>query len=143
MGDPAPIQPAAQHQPAAPAQPAPVQPKAPIPAEHQVLQDVFEALRNKCVASANHPQTRRKLDDVAKKLEVLYDKLRENALPQPTLGGLHQIKEYVWSYDYNSCLAVLNQLVSTGSFAVLSQFIPGVKVLIQVASQLGVYIERR
>ena len=64
-------------------------------------------------------------------------------LPQPTLGGLHQIKEYVWSYDYNSCLAVLNQLVSTGSFAVLSQFIPGVKVLIQVASQLGVYIERR
>merc|ERR1719206_758354 len=114
----------AQQQQQPPQPPAPVE-KAPIPDEHKVLQEVFEALRAKCVAAANHPQIKRKLDDVAKKLEVLYDKLRENALPQPTLGGLHQIKEYIWAYDYKTCLLVLNQLASTGSFAVLSKFIPG------------------
>merc|ERR1719249_335623 len=108
----------------APPPPAPVE-KAPIPAEHQVIQDVFDALRTKCVAAASHPQIKRKLEDVGKKLEVLYDKLRENALPQPTLDGLHQIKEYIWAYDYKTCLLVLNQLASTGSFALLSRFIPG------------------
>lgn len=34
--------------------PAPVE-KPPIPAEHKVLQDTFEALRTKCLAAANHP----------------------------------------------------------------------------------------
>lgn len=63
-------------------------------------------------------------------------------LPEQTVSGLHQIKEYIWAYDYGSCLTVLNLLVSSGSFSVLSQFLPGVKVLIQVASQLGVYLER-
>merc|ERR1719259_1391633 len=127
----------------APPPPAPVE-KAPIPAEHQVIQDVFDALRTKCVAAASHPQIKRKLEDVGKKLEVLYDKLRENSLPQPTLSGLHQITEFVWSFDYKSCLLVLNQMASAGSaFVLLSQFVPGIKVLIQVAMQLGVYIERR
>ena len=65
-------------------------------------------------------------------------------LPQPTLSGLHQITEFVWSFDYKSCLLVLNQMASAGSaFVLLSQFVPGIKVLIQVAMQLGVYIERR
>ncbi len=36
------------------AAPAPVE-KGPIPAEHLVLQEVFDGLRNKCVAAANHP----------------------------------------------------------------------------------------
>ena len=38
--------------PAAP--PVPVD-KGPIPPEHAVLQEVFDGLRNKCVAAANHP----------------------------------------------------------------------------------------
>merc|ERR1719495_2528413 len=86
--------------PALSASPAPHQPpvpveKPPIPDEHKILQEVFEALRAKCVAAANHPQIKRKLEDVAKKLEVLYDKLRENALPQPTVTGLHQLVDYL------------------------------------------------
>ena len=32
----------------------PVQ-KGPIPSEHQVLQQVFDALRTKCLSAANHP----------------------------------------------------------------------------------------
>lgn len=64
-------------------------------------------------------------------------------LPVSTISGLHQIKDGIWAYDYTSCLSHVNQLVSTGSFSVLSQFIPGIKVLLQVSSQLGVYIEKR
>ena len=122
---------------------------------------------------------KRKLTDVAKKLEILYDKLRANSvstmiffgsiasvglpdlilaikkmlmiflhffpifqLPPTTTTGLHQMVQHIWAYDYNSCLQVINQMVSGGSFALLAEFLPGVKVLIQVASQLGVYIER-
>ena len=50
MGDPAPITPAAPQ-----CQPEPPKPKAPIPTEHQALHDVFDSLRTKCIAAANHP----------------------------------------------------------------------------------------
>ncbi len=127
-------------------------------------------------------QTRRKLEDVGRKLEILYDKLRDQSvstssfslsgalvfcyggrgyflvlffsclswvvetfsiffqLPPATLDGLHSIASSALSHAYPHCLATVNQLVSTGSFALLAEFLPGVKVLLQVASQLGVYI---
>merc|ERR1719430_926196 len=79
-----------QHQ-APPPQPEPAQPPAPIPAEHQVIQDVMESLRSKCQqgAAASHPQVRRKLEDVSTKLDILYNKLRAGSLSAPTLQGLH------------------------------------------------------
>jgi hypothetical protein len=49
---------------------------------------------------------------------------------------------HVWAFDYNSCLAVIHRLISSGSFDILAEFMPGVKVLIQVAMQLGAYLER-
>ena len=67
---------------------------------------------------------------------------RFSQLPKSTIDGLHQIKDGIWAYDYNSCLSYVNQLVSTGSFSVLSQFLPGIKVLLQVSSQLGVFLEK-
>ncbi len=33
--------------------------KGPIPQEHKVLQEVFDGLRSRCVAAANHPVSRR------------------------------------------------------------------------------------
>ena len=62
-----------------PVQEKPVE-KGPIPAEHQELQTVFDTLLNKCVTASNVPTTKRKLEDVAKKLEVLYDKLRDSTV---------------------------------------------------------------
>lgn len=35
--------------------PEPPKPKAPIPTEHQIIQDVFDGLRGRCLAAANHP----------------------------------------------------------------------------------------
>lgn len=60
-----------------PPPPAPVV-KGPIPSEHQVIQDTFELLVNRCQQATQQLPLKRKLDDVKKKLEVLYDKLREN-----------------------------------------------------------------
>jgi hypothetical protein len=35
--------------------PEPPKEKAPLPAEHAQIQDVFDGLKNKCLAAANHP----------------------------------------------------------------------------------------
>jgi len=84
---------------------------------------------------------RRKLEDVSLKLDILYDKLRKQVLSPATLQGLHTILSHVWQYDYQSCMQVISGLIAGGSFAEMSDFMPGVKVLLQVAQQQGVYVE--
>ncbi|CAH1984308.1 unnamed protein product [Acanthoscelides obtectus] len=54
--------------------------KPPIPQEHEELKRVFDKVRERCSDAANNPQTKRKLEDVARKLETLYDLLREQKL---------------------------------------------------------------
>jgi len=134
-----PSEPANQPAPEPPA-PEPA-PPAPIPTEHQVIQDTFESLRSKCQQAAAHPQVRRKLEDVSLKLDILYDKLRKQVLSPATLQGLHTILSHIWQYDYQSCMQVISGLIAGGSFAEMSDFMPGVKVLLQVAQQQGVYVE--
>jgi len=129
------------NQPPAPQPPAEVEPPAPIPAEHQVIQDVLESLRSKCQQAASHPQVRRKLEDVSTKLDILYSKLRAGSLSSATLQGLHTILQHIWQYDYQACMQVIAGLIAGGSFAEMSDFMPGVKVLLQVAQQQGVYVE--
>jgi len=131
--------PPANHQQAAP--PEPAQPPAPIPAEHQVIQDVMESLRSKCQQASSHPQIRRKLEDVSAKLDILYNKLRAGSLSAATLQGLHSILQHIWQYDYPACMQVIAGLIAGGSFAEMSDFMPGVKMLLQVAQQQGVYVE--
>ena len=52
--------------------------KGPIPSEHQIIQDTFDLLVTRCQQATQQLPLKRKLDDVKKKLDVLYDKLREN-----------------------------------------------------------------
>lgn len=54
---------------------APIE-KGPIRPENQLIQSVFDGLLNKCMQITNAPAAKRKLEDVSKKLDVLYDKLR-------------------------------------------------------------------
>jgi protein transport protein SEC31 len=61
-------------------QPPQVIEKGPIPTEHQVIKTVFDTLLTNCLNSSNQPTLKRKLDDVSKKLEVLYDKLRDSTV---------------------------------------------------------------
>ena len=50
--------------------------KGPIAVENQIIQSVFDGLLHKCISLTNAPTAKRKLEDVSKKLDVLYDKLR-------------------------------------------------------------------
>ncbi|CAL1529193.1 unnamed protein product [Lymnaea stagnalis] len=126
--------------------PAPVEPpapvsKGPIPSEHQVLQDIFDKLVKSCAQVAPNAQMKRKLEDVTRKLDVLYDRLRENLLSQTVLLGLHQIVQAIQQYDYNTGLNVYTGMISHGNFSEISNFMPALKVLLQSALQMQVYVQ--
>ncbi|KAL5017881.1 hypothetical protein ScPMuIL_003603 [Solemya velum] len=132
-----------QVQPQTPPPPEPVKEiqKGPIPAEHQILQDIFNSLVHNCLSAARNAQTKRKLEDVNRKLELLYDRLRADSLSQSVILGLHQIVQAVQQYDYSTGLQIYTQLVSQGNFSEISSFMPGLKMLIQSAHQLQVYVQ--
>lgn len=117
--------------------PAPVM-KGPIPSEHLTLQETFNGLAERCKNTANNPHTKRKLDDVSKRLEALYDKLREQKMSNPILEGLHEISQACQGRDYPRGLMAHTRLISSGSFSEISTFMPGLKSLMQIATQLRV-----
>ncbi|XP_065286810.1 protein transport protein Sec31A isoform X2 [Dermacentor albipictus] len=130
---------AAPPSPAVP--PPPPKEKGPIPKENQILQEVFEELRLNCAHAAVNPQIKRKLDDVARKLENMYDRLREDTIAPATTHGLHQIVQAIQQNDYATALSIHSYLVSSSNFSETSSFLPGLKALLQVAQQLGVYVQ--
>ncbi|BFZ17823.1 hypothetical protein BsWGS_20864 [Bradybaena similaris] len=135
----APVQPVKQSVPAPElSKPAP---KGPIAPEHQVLQDVLDKLVKSCSQIAPNAQMKRKLEDVARKLEILYERLRENQLSASVLQGLHQIVQAIQQYDYNSGLTTYTSMVSHSNFSEISNFMPAIKVLIQSAAQMQVYLQ--
>lgn len=117
--------------------PAPVM-KGPIPSEHLILQETFSGLAERCKGTANNQHTKRKLDDVSKRLESLYDKLREQKMSNPILEGLHEIAQACQGGDYPRGLMAYTRLISSGSFSEISTFMPGLKSLMQIATQLRV-----
>lgn len=51
-------------------------PKLPMPSEYVIIQTIFDDLLKKCMDLSTSPAAKRKLEEVSKKLELLYDKLR-------------------------------------------------------------------
>ncbi|XP_048510063.1 protein transport protein Sec31A isoform X2 [Athalia rosae] len=118
----------------------PEKPKALIPEEHVHLKTVLDEVKTQCYNNAKNPQIKRKIEEVSRKLEVLYDCLRENKLSPNTLAALHQMSQMIQSGNYTGGLALHTQLVSGSDFSQIASFMPGLKVLLQSALQLGVYI---
>ncbi|XP_031754898.1 protein transport protein Sec31A isoform X6 [Xenopus tropicalis] len=112
--------------------------KNPIPGEHLILKTTFEALIQRCLCSANDPQTKRKLDDANKRLEYLYDKLREQTLSPAIIAGLHNIARSIESRNYTEGLNIHTHIVSTSNFSETSAFMPVLKVVLTQANKLGV-----
>lgn len=107
-------------------EPEPEKPKAPIPEEHVLLQNTFDELKNRCLESAKNPvsitftllefvciafanlysiycfcnfqQIKRKIEDVSRKLEILYDSLREHKVSE-----INNAVELNFSIIYNFC----------------------------------------
>ncbi|XP_043368904.1 protein transport protein Sec31A isoform X14 [Dermochelys coriacea] len=112
--------------------------KKPIPDEHLVLKTTFEALIQRCLSSATDPQTKRKLDDANKRLEFLYDKLREQTLSPAIINGLHSIAKSIETRNYTEGLNIHTHIVSTSNFSETSAFMPVLKVVLTQANKLGV-----
>nr|XP_021501780.1 protein transport protein Sec31A isoform X19 [Meriones unguiculatus] len=112
--------------------------KKPIPDEHLILKTTFEDLIQRCLSSATDPQTKRKLDDASKRLEFLYDKLREQTLSPAIINGLHSIARSIETRNYSEGLTVHTHIVSTSNFSETSAFMPVLKVVLSQASKLGV-----
>ncbi|XP_061206896.1 protein transport protein Sec31A isoform X18 [Neopsephotus bourkii] len=112
--------------------------KKPIPEEHLILKTTFEALIQRCLLSASDPQTKRKLDDANKRLEFLYDKLREQTLSPTIVTGLHNIVKSIETRNYQEGLNIHTHIVSTSNFSETSAFMPVLKVVLTQANKLGV-----
>ncbi|XP_027243443.1 protein transport protein Sec31A isoform X10 [Cricetulus griseus] len=112
--------------------------KKPIPDEHLILKTTFEDLIQRCLSSATDPQTKRKLDDASKRLEFLYDKLREQTLSPTIINGLHSIARSIETRNYSEGLTVHTHIVSNSNFSETSAFMPVLKVVLSQASKLGV-----
>uniref|UniRef100_A0A8C6T9L8 Protein transport protein Sec31A n=1 Tax=Neogobius melanostomus TaxID=47308 RepID=A0A8C6T9L8_9GOBI len=109
-----------------------------IPSEHLVLKSTFDSLVQRGQLAAGDPQTKRKLDDAAKRLGFLYDKLRDQSLSPHILNGLHEISRCVAGQDYQRGLEVHTQIVSSSNFSEISGFMPVLKMLMTIATRLGV-----
>ncbi|XP_053547922.1 protein transport protein Sec31B isoform X2 [Bombina bombina] len=112
--------------------------KKDLPPEHLPLQSTFDGLVQRCSAVTSDPKTKRKLDDASQRLECLYDKLRENALSQHILNGLHEIARCIEARNYQQGLVVHTQVVSSSNFSDISGFMPILKVVMTIACKLGV-----
>ncbi|XP_072352459.1 protein transport protein Sec31A isoform X7 [Scyliorhinus torazame] len=112
--------------------------KKPIPEEHAILKIIFEGLIQRCMTAATDPQTKRKLDDANKRLESLYDKLRDQALSPAIVGGLHNIARSIETRNYSEGLNIHTHIVSTSNFSEISAFMPVLKVVLTQANKLGV-----
>uniref|UniRef100_A0A8C3WN94 Protein transport protein Sec31A n=1 Tax=Catagonus wagneri TaxID=51154 RepID=A0A8C3WN94_9CETA len=112
--------------------------KKPIPDEHLILKTTFEDLIQRCLSSATDPQTKRKLDDASKRLEFLYDKLREQTLSPTIISGLHNIARSIETRNYSEGLTIHTHVVSTSNFSETSAFMPVLKVVLTQANKLGV-----
>ncbi|XP_031433326.1 protein transport protein Sec31A isoform X2 [Clupea harengus] len=112
--------------------------KKPIPEEHMVLKITFEGLIQKCLAAASDPQTKRKLDVANKRLEMLYDKLREQSLSPAIMGGLHNMARSIESRAYAEGLNIHTHIVTSSNFSEISGFMPVLKAVLTEANKLGV-----
>ncbi|XP_036386111.1 protein transport protein Sec31A isoform X2 [Megalops cyprinoides] len=109
-----------------------------IPADHLVLKTTFDGLVQRCQLAAGDPQTKRKLDDASKRLEHLYDKLRDQTLSPSILAGLHEVSRCIESRNYQHALAVHTQIVSSSNFSEISAFMPILKVVMTIANKLSI-----
>ena len=83
-------------------------------------------------------QMKRKMDDVSKKLDVLYELISRVQLSENALQLLSEMANHLRNSDYKSALNIYTKMVSGPDFSQIATFMPGIKMLIQNASQLRI-----
>ncbi|XP_028162215.1 protein transport protein Sec31A [Ostrinia furnacalis] len=127
--------------PAQPAVPPPAPVKAPIPEQYAAMVGVFDALRNECYNRANNPQMKRKLEDVQRRLETLYDMLREHRLSENALSTLQTCASLAARADTEGAAHAVTSLAAGAEFAAVASFLPALKGLLQLAQHLQVQLQ--
>jgi protein transport protein SEC31 len=137
-----PIAPPPDNKPGTPTKPTPVvaTPSEPqsLPQEHAIIHTVLNGLLIQCKARANNIVMKRKVDDIQRKLEVLYDLIRQGRLSHDILQGLHAIIYDVQGMNYAGGLVRLNHMVAASNLSEITSFMPAVKTLLQLGIQLKV-----
>ena len=62
-------------------------------------------------------------------------------LSASVVEGLHHIVHALQAHDYNTAHAYYGHMVSQGNFSEISSFMPGVKILLQTAMQMNVFVQ--
>ncbi|CAG9564424.1 unnamed protein product [Danaus chrysippus] len=120
---------------APPPPPAPVV-KPPLPADLAPIQTAFDELHRVCLERAHNIQIKRKLEDVQRRLETLYDILRENKLSPSAVSALHTSASLAGRGEASSALQACSELAAGSDFAAAASFLPGLKMLFLLADQL-------
>uniref|UniRef100_A0A8C6H299 Protein transport protein Sec31A n=1 Tax=Mus spicilegus TaxID=10103 RepID=A0A8C6H299_MUSSI len=107
-----------------------------LPPEHQCVKDSFEALLQRCSLTATDLKTKRKLEEAARRLECLYEKLCEGTLSPHVLTGLHEVARCVDAGSFEQGLAVHAQVAGCSSFSEVSSFMPMLKAVLTIAHKL-------
>ncbi|XP_050677128.1 calcium-binding protein P-like [Leptidea sinapis] len=109
--------------------------KGPIPEEHAGLQTTLDQLSDQLLNSTTNAMTKRKVQDIQKKLENLYDLLRENKLSGSSLATLHACVRLAGAGEPGGALAHAAALASDVDFAAVASFLPALKMLLTLAAR--------
>ncbi|KAK2725261.1 hypothetical protein QYM36_001641 [Artemia franciscana] len=113
-----------------------------LPAEHLVIYDTLERLREIICSTttATAPTMKRKLDEVAKKMQMLYEKLRIAGLSPLAIGNLQKLVDHIKAGDYATGLSV-HQELEKHSYNEVCAFSLALKVLLQWAITSNVNLQ--
>jgi len=107
--------------------------------EQEHMRTVFSSLIKNCKENPTlQAAFKRKLDDVEKRLETLYEKLKQGTLSMSVVTGLIKISQLAEQKQYQQAVEVHRQIVQSANFSQISAFMPGLKVLLQISFQLRV-----
>jgi len=119
---------------------AEVQSNGKLSIEDADLVKCLESLRVACYNVSSKPQMKKKLEEMARKFEILSESLREDKVTKHTLEDLRGIVNAIHENDYNLALNLHTDLVTSGNFSEIFTVLPAIKALIQYAIQLGVSV---
>ncbi|VVC27705.1 Hypothetical protein CINCED_3A002881 [Cinara cedri] len=116
-------------------------PKQTIPQEHIRIQVILNEIQSRLLEAVPTAPTRKRVMDIAGKVELLYDSIRENSLSSYLIQCLHTMIDLVLKRDYNGAFNIHTQLVSGPEFSKISTFMPSLKTLFQMAYQYNINLE--
>lgn len=107
-----------------------------MPDQYSAMVDILVNIVNACVAK-NNPTYKRKLDDVKKRMDVLYTRLAHNQIDPTFVAGLGDLTQGLQARDFARATGCYKQLITvnpeeTGAFMI------GIKTLIHVARSLPI-----